>query len=337
VKWKSALSASVTVGAIVLAVMSRRRVSLKGKIVLITGGSRGLGLATAKEFAAKEATVVICARDRQELERAKVQIDAIGGHSHIFVCDVSNVHQVNELVARVQQRVGPIDVLVNNAGIIKVGPFLNMVREDFEEALDVMFWGIVNTTLAVLPSMLERNQGSIINITSVGGKVSVPHLLPYCCAKFAAVGLSEGLRTELAAEGIRISTIVPGLMRTGSHLNAKFRGNHLAEYGWFAAGAASPFISIDAVRAAKSIVRAAQFGTGETVLSIPAKVLVSLQGMWPQMMAQILVFANSTLPNETRDNAVKTGKQIEPLLDSSVWRAFTKSGQSAAEQLNELS
>ena len=314
----------------------RKRVRLNGKIVLITGGSRGLGLATAKEFAGEGAVVVICSRDLEELERAKVQIDAIGGSSHVFACDVSSAQQVNNLVARVQERVGPIDVLVNNAGIIKVGPLLNMIREDFEEAMDVMFWGIVNTTLGVLPSMLQRKQGSIINITSVGGKISVPHLLPYCCAKFAAMGFSEGLRTELAAEGIRVSTIVPGLMRTGSHLNATFRGNHLGEYGWFAAGAASPIVSIDAVRAARSIVRAAQLGTGEMVLSVPAKLLVGMQGLWPQMLADVLVLANRFLPGVTEETTVKSGKQLESRMESSAWRAFTKSGQKAADALNEL-
>ena len=133
------------------------------------------------------------------------------------------------MVAEAAELLGPIDVLVNNAGIITVGPFLEMDVEDFDQAMKVMFWGPLYTTLAVLPAMRARKQGSIVNITSIGGKVSVPHLLPYCCAKFAAVALSEGLRTELMPDGIRVTTIAPGLLRTGSHLNARFKGKQADE------------------------------------------------------------------------------------------------------------
>lgn len=99
--------------------------------------------------------------------------------------------------------------------------------------------------------MRARRRGRIVNITSIGGKVGMPHLLPYTCAKFATVGLSEGLRAELGREGIRVTTIVPGLMRTGSHLKAMFRGQHEQEFTWFSLGASLPLVSMGAERAAR--------------------------------------------------------------------------------------
>ena len=111
---------------------------------------------------------------------------------------------------------------------------------DFEDAMGTMFWGMVYTTLAALPQMTERGAGRIVNITSIGGKVAVPHLLPYCCAKFAAVGFSEGIRAELAKDHIKVTTVVPGLLRTGSHANAVFKGDHHKEYGWFSLAATRP-------------------------------------------------------------------------------------------------
>src|SRR5450759_4776995 len=114
----------------------------------------------------------------------------------------------------------------------------------FELAMDVMYWGVLYPTLAVLPQMREHKRGRIVNITSIGGKVSIPHLLPYNSAKFAAVGLSEGLRAELAMDGVTVTTIVPGLMRTGSHINAYFKGKQEREYTWFALGASLPVISM---------------------------------------------------------------------------------------------
>src|SRR5207253_5505608 len=141
-------------------------------------------------------------------------------------------------------RFGQIDVLINNAGIIAVGAVPSQTLVDYQEAMDVMFWGVVYPTLAVLPQMMRRGSGHIGNITSIGGKISVPHLVPYGCAKFAAVGFSEGLHAEVKRFGVNVTTVVPGLMRTGSHLDAFFKGKQEYEYGWFALSGTNPLFSI---------------------------------------------------------------------------------------------
>src|SRR5947207_4543781 len=192
------------------------------------------------------------------------------------------------MVEEATMRFGRIDAVINNAGIIQVGPIETMTIEDFERAMAVNFWGVVYTTLAVLPSMLARRRGNIVNITSIGGKVSVPHLLPYSCAKFAAVGFSEGLRAELARDHIPVTTIVPGLMRTGGHLNALFKGDREAEFTWFSLGASLPGISMAAERAARQIVRAAKRGEAERILSLPANLLASFHGLLPGATAGLL-------------------------------------------------
>ena len=211
-KVQAGIAAAVLAGAGYLALTRLRRrtpIDLRRKVVLITGGSRGLGLETAREFGSHGAIVAICARDESELNRAQADLQARGVEAQSFVCDIADREQVSAMANRVAERLGPIDILVNNAGIIKAGPFLEMNMEDFEQAMGVMFWGPLHATTAVLPAMRERRQGSIVNITSVGGKVSIPHLLPYCCAKFAATALSEGLRAELEPEGIRVQQLYP--------------------------------------------------------------------------------------------------------------------------------
>ena len=240
-KLQTALLAAIAAGGGYLAYNYFRRrpaIDLRGKVVLITGGSRGLGLATAREFGAHGAAIAFCARDKAELDRAREDLLARGLLSHTFVCDVTNRDQVKKMVSEVAELLGPIDILINNVGVIRVGPFADMNTEDFAQAMDVIL-GNAHTTMAVIPSMRARRQGNIVNITSLGGKVSIPHLLPYSCAKFATVALSEGLRAELAPMGIRVTTIVPGLLRTGSHLHADFKGRQSDEYAWFAAGAAT--------------------------------------------------------------------------------------------------
>jgi NAD(P)-dependent dehydrogenase (short-subunit alcohol dehydrogenase family) len=189
----------------------------KGKCVLVTGGSRGLGLVLAREFADEGARVAICARDPRELERAQRDLAARGAEVFAFPCDVTDRAQVAELIEVVTRRFGRIDVLVNNAGVIQVGPLEVMTLEDFEQAMNVHFWGPLYTTLAVLPQMRARRDGRIVNVSSIGGKVAVPHLVPYSASKFALAGLSDGLRAELAKDNVMVTTVQARAGRVDNH------------------------------------------------------------------------------------------------------------------------
>ena len=180
---------------------------LRDKVVLITGGSRGLGLVLARELAREGARLAICARSAADLERARADLAARGAQVMAVPCDVTDRAQVNEMVALVRERFGPVEVLVNNAGIIQVGPIEVMTLADYEEAMRTHFWGPLYTTLAVLPDMRRRRDGRVVNISSIGGKISVPHLVPYSASKFALVGLSEGLRAELRTDNIFVTTV----------------------------------------------------------------------------------------------------------------------------------
>src|SRR5262245_13204391 len=159
---------------------SRRKYSFKNKVVLITGGSRGLGLVLAREFAAEGAKIAITARDLNELDRARKELEACGVEVFDAVCDVRDEADVAHLIRDVRTRYGRIDVLVNNAGVIQAGPFAVQTTQDFADAMDVHFWGPYYTMKAVLPEMKARGEGRIVNIASIGGKIAVPHLAPYC-------------------------------------------------------------------------------------------------------------------------------------------------------------
>ena len=173
----------LTVGVGMLAAWSAlrngRRYNFQDKVVLITGGSRGLGLALAREFAREGARVVICGRDRDTLERAQRELANQRVQTLAIPCDVTDRQQVSHLVRTINQRWHRVDVVVNNAGTITVGPMEVMTQSDYDEAMNLHFWAPLYTTLAVLPGMRERGEGRIVNIASIGGKISVPHLLPY--------------------------------------------------------------------------------------------------------------------------------------------------------------
>ena len=292
-------SAALVTGAVLLArrmMRTRTGYNLANKVVLITGGSRGLGLVLAREFAHHKAHIVVCARDEQELELAQESLRDLGAEVLALKCDVTDDAEVREMIATINGRIGPVDVLVNNAGVIQVGPFEVMTREDFEEAMETHFWGPLNTILAVLPGMRERRQGRIVNIASIGGKVSVPHLIPYSASKFALVGLSEGLRHELLNDGIVVTTVCPGLMRTGSPRNADFKGDHRAEYAWFSIGGSLPLTSINAERAARQILSACRRGQAELVISVQANAAVLFKALFPELTADLLTTVDRLLP-----------------------------------------
>ncbi|HEU4510293.1 MAG TPA: SDR family oxidoreductase [Pyrinomonadaceae bacterium] len=273
-----------------------REYDLRNKTVLITGGSRGLGLVLAREFASEGSRLVLCARDEQELEYARMDLGELGADVMIVKCDVRNKEEVAEMIAAVDTRFGGVDVLVNNAGVIQVGPIETMTHEDFELAMQAHFWGPVNTIMAVLPSMRARKQGRIVNISSIGGKVSVPHLVPYNASKFALVGLSKGLRAELKKDGIVVTTIIPGLMRTGSPRNAEFKGKHRLEYAWFSISDALPLLTVSAENAARQIIGACKRGRAEHVISVPAKLAVLCESLFPEATYDLLGVVNQFLP-----------------------------------------
>ena len=266
---------------------------LAGKVVLITGGSRGLGLVMARELVAQKARVAICARDPDELRRAKADLN---DEVVTVMCDVTDPDQLDRLVAEVHAALGPIDVLINNAGIIQVGPMKLMTIEDYETAMATHFWAPLRLSLAVLPRMFERGAGRIVNISSIGGRIAVPHLLPYTASKFALVGLSEGMRAELAKDDIKVTTVVPGLMRTGSPVHAQFKGQNEAEYKWFAAGDSSHFTAMQAERAARQIITAMRRGRPEVVLSVQAKLAWRLFALVPGLGQRVLSLIDRLLP-----------------------------------------
>jgi NAD(P)-dependent dehydrogenase (short-subunit alcohol dehydrogenase family) len=266
-----------------------------GKTCLVTGGSRGLGLVLARELLDRGARVAICARTEEDLRTAQQEL-LKRGETIAIPCDVRDQDQVQRMVSQVIDHFGPIDVLFNVAGIIEVGPFDAMTLEDFDDAMKTHFWGPLYTTFAVLPGMRRRGWGRIVNVSSIGGKRAVPHLLPYVASKFALVGLSNGLRTELAKEGILVTTICPGLMRTGSPRNALFKGQNEKEYAWFTVSDSLPWVAMDARKAARQILRACQNGDDEAILSNYTNPFLHLQQLTPGLAHELAALVNYFLP-----------------------------------------
>jgi len=308
--------------------------SFAGKTVFITGGSRGLGLVLARKFTLEGARVAICARDARELERAAENVASCGTEPITVVADVADASQIREAIAETEAHLGPIQILINNAGIISVGPVGAMTRADFEEALQVSFWGAYNAIEAVLPGMKMRKEGRIVNVSSIGGKIGVPHLAPYCVGKFALAGYSQALRAELASVGIAVTTVYPGLMRTGSPRNASFKGNHAAEFGWFKVSDSLPLLTVSAEDAAAEIIEAVRRADAEVVISLPAKVGIMLNALCPEIMANLITLANGLLPG---DGGVATERKLGKECDlPGVLAPLTILTDHAAAQNNEV-
>ena len=277
---------------------NRHGIEFAGRGVVITGGSRGLGLVLARQLAAEGARLCLLARDADELARARAQLP-VDADVMTIRCDVRRRGDVRAAMAEVLEKWTAVDVLINNAGIIQVGPLEHMEHEDFENAMATHFWGPLHLMYEVLPGMRRRGFGRIANIASIGGKIAVPHMAPYCASKFALVGLSDSVRAELAQHGIRVTTVCPGLMRTGGPWNADVKGQHEAEYAWFAISDSTPGISMSAERAARQIIEGIRFGDPELVLTLAATVGNLANTAMPSVVAGLSALANRLLPSPT--------------------------------------
>jgi short-subunit dehydrogenase len=328
------LAAGLAVGAWALA-RKLRRIELAGKVAVVTGGSRGLGFVLARELGRRRMRVVIVARDEAELERARETLAGEGLEVIALPCDVSDEEGIAGLVADVEENVGPIDLLVNNAGIIQVGPAETMSLEDYRRAMDILFWGAVYASDAALPRMRERGRGAIVNITSIGAAVGVPHLAPYDAAKFALRGWSEALGAESAKYGVDVVTVVPGLMRTGSFGHALVKGRRYAEASIFSLFSSLPLLTVSAERAARRIVRAVEYRERVIVVGVPAKLLRLAHALFPGGIVRALGVVNRVLP------APEEGAKESMALPSEIFRRglgrsiFTRLGDRAAHDYNE--
>jgi len=332
------MAGAVGLGAVLLAQAWRRRISydFASRSVVITGGSRGLGLVIARELADEGARLTLVARDEQELARAADDIRTRQPFAEVLtvVADIRRRNEAERAIAQAIEQYGRVDVLVNNAGIIQVGPLDHMKLDDYEDAMATHFWGPLYMVVGALPHMRRQGEGRIVNISSIGGRIAVPHLVPYSASKFALVGLSDGLRVELARDNIMVTTVCPGLMRTGSPVNAMFKGQRPQEYAWFAISDSLPLSSIDAPRAAHQIIDACRNGDAELVITVQAKLAILARTLAPELFSDVLIVLNQLLPGPTPGgDEARRGRESE-----SKWAPskLTEPSYRAAEANNEM-
>lgn len=293
--------------------------SFRGKKVLITGGSRGLGLSLAWNLLNSEAEVMLLARDESELGRAKDILlkDFPDGKVHTRVCDVTNAQQLSESIESAILTMDGVDLLINNAGAILVGPFTSMEMEDFEAQMRLHVYSVVQATQLIFAHFKTRGGGRILNICSLGGKTAIPHMIPYNTSKFALAGFSQGVAAELAQHNIILTTAYPTVMRTGSPIQAVFKGEHEKEFTWFETIDNLPGISMGADTAAKKVLDAVANGQSEVILSVPGKARVLMGSLFPEAMTALMALVNRILPSG--DSTIrKTGADSASLFNQTV-------------------
>ena len=278
-----------------------RSIDLEQKVTLITGGSRGLGLEIARLMVKEGARVAICARDKDELKQAKKDLNELaatyGGNGvYTVVCDVTDPAQVKDMLKQIKKHFGAIEILINNAGVIQIAPVEEMERKEYEEAMNLHFWAPYNLMEAVLPEMRKKREGRIVNIASFAGKVSVPHLAPYTASKHALVGLSESLHAEMQKYNIYITTVCPGLMRTGSVRQMVHKGQHKKEHSLAHILASQPLTSMDAKSAAESIVSACKNGETTLLMPLQSRILTAINALFPGLLVDVMGLVSRFLP-----------------------------------------
>ncbi|MGY3203837.1 SDR family NAD(P)-dependent oxidoreductase [Streptomyces sp. TE5632] len=273
--------------------------SIRGLSAVVTGGSRGLGLLLADELAAQHCAVTMVARDGEELTRAADLLRRRrGARIRTAVCDVRDRAAVRDVLGETARECGGVDLVIANAGIIQVAPVEAVGAEEFRSAMDTIFYGALHTSLEALPYLRRSPAGGrLALIGSVGGLLAAPHLLPYSCAKSAVGTLAEGLYAEAARDGVTVTAVHPGLMRTGSHLHAVFGGEQEKEFAWFSTVAGMPLVSMDAGRAAKAVVRGIQRRRTRIVLTPAARAAGLVHGVAPALTTRATSLVARMLPS----------------------------------------
>jgi short-subunit dehydrogenase len=303
---------------------------------VITGGSRGLGLALAEQFLKEGANVTILARDQEELDRAQAVLAEKSVRDVLTVCcDVTDPEDLKKAFEQVEERFERIDILVNNAGTIAVGPFESMEPADYEAMMKLQLHAVVHAIQLAIPSFVEHGGGRIVNICSVGGKIPVPHMSSYCAGKFALAGFSESLGIELAHHNIAVTTVYPGMMQTGSPIQAVFKGDQEKEYAWFQTGDLLPLISVSAESAAKQIVDGVRYGNSQVEFPSAISIGTKLYALFPEMYNFAMRQTVRLLP-QGQSKERKTGAESRQWLDNQRWYASLKDTQKTAEtRLNQ--
>jgi 3-oxoacyl-[acyl-carrier protein] reductase len=200
--------------------------SLKGKIALVTGAGKGIGRAIALALANEGVNVGIVSRSENDLLLVAAAIKLLGVKSAVAVADVSNIEAVNAAVESIQKELGVIDILINNAGIGAFGKFLELEPAEWENQIKVNLFGVYYTTRAVLPQMIERKTGDIVNISSTAGLKGAAITSAYSASKFAILGLTESLMQEVRKHNIRVTALTPSTVVTDMAINANLINNN---------------------------------------------------------------------------------------------------------------
>ncbi|WP_161602421.1 SDR family NAD(P)-dependent oxidoreductase [Tautonia marina] len=280
----------------------QRHIELRGRVVVITGASSGLGLILARKAARRGAIVVLVARNAEAIEQAARELIAEGALATLAIpTDIADRTAVEAMMDRVIQQFGRIDVLINNAALMMVGPLEAMTLDDLRHLHEVNFWGGVYCSFAALPHMRAAGGGRIGNVVSIGGRIAVPHLLPYTASKFAFSGFTRGLYPELVKDRIYVTGFYPAMIRTGGHTNALMKGDRHAEYAWFAAGDVNPITATSAHTSAERFLEAICNGDPEAPVTWPARLGPIVDAIAPAWFAELNALVEHSMPEPSAD------------------------------------
>ncbi|MEX2246555.1 MAG: SDR family oxidoreductase [Dehalococcoidia bacterium] len=224
------------------------------QVVIVTGGGRGIGRSTALEFAREGATLLLAGRRMDALRTTAGEVHEEGGKASVAQCDVAQEADLQALVDKAMKQHGRIDALVNNAGVVTGGRLDEIDPEDIRRMVDVNIWATIRLTQLTLPHMRQAKSGTIINISSLAGRMGMPFYATYCASKFAVRGFSEALRRELRHDGIDVIAVYPGGTATDMLENVEFERFGL------------PMATAEQV--ARAIVRGVRWGTPEVFVGL---------------------------------------------------------------------
>jgi uncharacterized protein len=243
------------------------------RIAVVTGASSGIGRAAALQFAQRGYDVALAARRAEPLEVLAAECGAAGVRALAIPSDVSRREECQRLIERAEQELGPVDVLVNNAGFAIFDDIERASPDDLQSMMETNYFGTVWCTQAMLPAMLSRGHGTIVNVASIAGIMGYAGMGGYCASKFAIIGFSEALRNEVLGRGVRIALVCPGTTNTEFFVKAE-RGKM--------PGASRLILAVSPERVARAVVAAAEDGRYRRIVPFAAALYMRFKELMPR-------------------------------------------------------
>jgi len=287
----------------------KRQFTYQGKVVLVTGGARGLGYIMARQLVEEGAKVIICARDADQLDKAYVLLRNHGEVTYPYVCDITEKENIVQLAYFIKKRFGRLDVLINNTGTITINPIEQLPLNNYKKFIESHLWGPMQLVRVLIPLLSKSREAKIVNIFSVGGKISLAKSQPYDVNEIVHAVFYDNISRVITGKNIKLTAIYPEFKDQDLPVNLKLKGHSEQELAWSKFNESRPLISLYAENVGKQILKTAQIGKKTLTLPFPRELARIVNNINTELNLTLCQLVDHLVPHDSGSSSIISAPQ----------------------------